>query len=217
MVSKVTLGLVLSVLGLGVALSPTLLFMFTLGTPLGDALAMEVIPSVPMYLLLSMVGVPPSMMGAYLFRKGIRELIASQVLESVAASRSEPQVEEVNQYKEGPLTPLNVKVAQANTQPSNSQTSANTNAQSVQTSSARSVGKAQKFSVKTKSEWKVCPSCGQSTELGAESCGYCGHRFPKSSSESCPVCGAPLTYARRITGDLYACGICFSELVKAAA
>ncbi|MCX8202858.1 MAG: hypothetical protein N3H32_00865, partial [Nitrososphaeria archaeon] len=82
MASKITVGLVLSVLGLGVALAPTLIYLIALGTPLGDALAVEVIPSVPIYLLLSMAGVPPSLIGAYTFRKGVRELVASQILES---------------------------------------------------------------------------------------------------------------------------------------
>lgn len=204
-------------MGLGVALSPTLLFIFTLGTPFGDALATEIIPSVPLYLVLSMVGVPPSIVGALLFRRGIRELVASQVLESMLETKSEPSVGVTNHPKGGrPVSP-DPSAVPAKTSPNTSSRPVKTSVPPTQTTSQRPVGQLQRFSVKTKSEWKVCPGCGQSAELDAERCSYCGHGFPKSSADSCPVCGAPLTYARRITGDLYACGICFSELVKATA
>jgi hypothetical protein len=82
MVTKITLGLVLSAVGLGIALLPTMLYMATMGTPVGDMLGAEVVPSIPVYLVLSMIGVPPSIIGAITFRRGVRELVESQVLAS---------------------------------------------------------------------------------------------------------------------------------------
>ncbi|MEN3047247.1 MAG: hypothetical protein ABDH63_00485 [Candidatus Caldarchaeales archaeon] len=220
MPSKITVGLVLSVLGLGVALAPTLIYLLALGTPIGDALAVEVIPSVPVYLILSMAGVPPSLVGAYTFRKGVRELVASQVLESrlAEAERAAPPTGAVQGASAPAVGPQRSRRAAAGraSAPSPSAESVPAVRQSNPGPQISVTPATRQFSVKTRSEWKVCPQCGQSAELEADSCGYCGYGFPRSHVESCPVCGAPLSYARRISGNLYACGICFSELVKVA-
>lgn len=217
MASKITVGLVLSVLGLGVALAPTLIYLIALGTPLGDALAVEVIPSVPIYLLLSMAGVPPSLIGAYTFRKGVRELVASQILESRLAE-AEGAASLKGVVREAPAMSVGPKQSQQATAGRTSAPSPSVRSAppARQSNSSPPAPVTKQFSVKTRSEWKVCPQCGQSAELQADSCGYCGYVFPKSHADSCPVCGAPLSYARRISGNLYACGICFSELVKVA-
>ncbi|MEM3952660.1 MAG: zinc ribbon domain-containing protein [Nitrososphaerota archaeon] len=60
----------------------------------------------------------------------------------------------------------------------------------------------------------VCPHCGKLNPLGSRKCKACGQQMftPEEPSMSCPVCNAPLSLSQNIAGDLYVCGICFSEL-----
>jgi len=60
----------------------------------------------------------------------------------------------------------------------------------------------------------VCPHCGSINPLGSIKCSSCGKPLfkPEEPSKSCPVCGAPLKLAQRISDILFVCGICFSEL-----
>jgi uncharacterized membrane protein len=73
------------------------------------------------------------------------------------------------------------------------------------------------FRIRTRSDSKVCPSCGASVEIGAASCPSCGFRFPVDVESGCPVCRSPLNRLTRISPNLYVCGVCFSELEKVAA
>lgn len=61
----------------------------------------------------------------------------------------------------------------------------------------------------------VCPHCGKLNPIGSTKCGACGKQMftPEPPSKSCPVCNAPLTLSQKISGDLYVCGICFSEIL----
>ncbi|MCS7125986.1 MAG: zinc ribbon domain-containing protein [Aigarchaeota archaeon] len=60
----------------------------------------------------------------------------------------------------------------------------------------------------------VCPHCGKLNPVGSNKCEACGKRIfaPDVPSKSCPVCNAPLKLSQQISGDLFVCGICFSEL-----
>lgn len=60
----------------------------------------------------------------------------------------------------------------------------------------------------------VCPHCGKLNPVGSIKCEACGKQMftPETPSKSCPVCNAPLTLSQKISGDLYVCGICFSEI-----
>lgn len=211
MVSKMTLGLIMSAAGLAVALLPTTLYLATLGTPVGEALGAEVLPSIPVYLILSMVGVPPSIIGAVTFRRGVRELVASQILSSRAGAvppagpglqqarsatgarapgvPAEPGIQVQRQGAPGVVQPPR---PQAPPQPR----------------------REPPFRVRTRSDSKVCPSCGGSVDIGAAVCPSCGLRFPVERDSGCPVCGAPLSRLSRLSGDLFVCGICFSELER---
>jgi len=66
----------------------------------------------------------------------------------------------------------------------------------------------------SKANYMVCPHCGSLNPIGSEKCSSCGKRFykPDDPSRSCPVCGAPLKLSKRISEELFVCGICFSEL-----
>jgi hypothetical protein len=212
MVTKITLGLVLSAVGLGIALLPTMLYMATMGTPVGDMLGAEVVPSIPVYLVLSMIGVPPSIIGAITFRRGVRELVESQVLASRigtaatsgrAGGQHSPQTAEL-QLSRPQRAQTEQRVPVPATQPPQRKTV-------PRPSSALS------FRIRTRSDSKVCPSCGASVEIGAASCPSCGFRFPVDVESGCPVCGSPLNRLTRISPNLYVCGVCFSELEKVAA
>lgn len=212
MVSKITLGLIMSATGLAVALLPTTLYLATLGTPVGDALGAEVLPSVPVYLILSMAGVPPSILGAVTFRRGVRELVASQVLSSRigAASQAGSGVQRAHAASEprSQRVPAEhgVRLQQATAGPG----------QHSRLQAPPQPKREPPFRVRTRSDSKVCPSCGYSVEIGADVCPSCGLRFPVEHDSGCPVCGAPLSRLSRISGDLFVCGICFSELERVA-
>jgi ribosomal protein L40E len=212
MVTKITLGLVLSAVGLGIALLPTMLYMATMGTPVGDMLGAEVVPSIPVYLVLSMIGVPPSIIGAITFRRGVRELVESQVLASRigtaatfgrAGGQHSPQTAELQLSR-----PQRPQMEQRVPAPA---------AQPPQRGAVPRPSSALPFRIRTKSDSKVCPSCGASVDIGAASCPSCGFRFPVDLKSGCPVCGSPLNRLTRISPNLYVCGICFSELERIAA
>ena len=211
MVSKITLGLALSAAGLGIALLPTMLYLATMGTPVGDMLGAEVVPSIPVYLILSMVGVPPSILGAITFRRGVRELVESQVLSSrigtatpsgYSAGRPSPQTT-------GPQSSMPQRIVEERV-PSPA-------ARHPQQGAVPGSTGALSFRVRTRSDSKVCPSCGGSAEINAPNCPSCGFRFPVDLESGCPVCGSPLNRLTRISSNLYVCGVCFSELERVAA
>jgi len=60
----------------------------------------------------------------------------------------------------------------------------------------------------------VCPHCGAINPLGSKKCSKCGKLIfrVKKGEPTCPVCGAPLRLAKKLTDELFVCGICFSEL-----
>jgi len=60
----------------------------------------------------------------------------------------------------------------------------------------------------------VCPHCGALNPLGSTKCSKCKKPLfkVKKGEPTCPVCGAPLRLAKRITDELFVCGLCFSEL-----
>ncbi len=212
MVSKITLGLVLAAVGLGMALLPTMLYLATLGSPIGDMLGADVVPSIPVYLVLSMIGIPPSILGAITFRKGVRELVESQILSTrvgatttsgIASGRQPPLVA-------GPHS----------TRPQIEQQDHRAPSPPPQTAHHRTVSRpegASPFRVRTRSDSKVCPSCGATMGIDVPSCPSCSFRFTVDLESGCPVCGAPLSRLTRISPTLFVCGVCFSELERVAA
>lgn len=60
----------------------------------------------------------------------------------------------------------------------------------------------------------VCPYCGKLNPIGSIKCESCKKQMftPEAPSKSCPVCNAPLILSQKISGDLFVCGICFSEI-----
>lgn len=76
------------------------------------------------------------------------------------------------------------------------------------------VVEAVKVEVITRGTDMVCPSCGAINPLKSEKCLSCKKPLfvIKGEEEVCPVCGAPLRLARKISDELFVCGLCFSEL-----
>jgi hypothetical protein len=65
----------------------------------------------------------------------------------------------------------------------------------------------------SRSNETFCPNCGSTVPIGSNACPSCGHRlYEPHPGLKCPVCGAPLSYSKRITSDHRVCGICFSDL-----
>jgi len=68
--------------------------------------------------------------------------------------------------------------------------------------------------VVTKGADMVCPHCGALNQLGSTKCAKCGKALfrRKKDEPTCPVCAAPLRLVKRISDELFVCGLCFSEL-----
>jgi len=65
----------------------------------------------------------------------------------------------------------------------------------------------------SKSSEAFCTNCGSAVPIGSNSCPSCGYRlYEPRPGLKCPVCGAPLSYAKKLTSDHRVCGICFSDL-----
>lgn len=60
----------------------------------------------------------------------------------------------------------------------------------------------------------VCPHCGELNKLKSVKCAKCKKNLyeAEEGEPRCPVCDAPLRLSKKITEDLFACGLCFSEL-----
>ncbi|MCX8186991.1 MAG: zinc ribbon domain-containing protein [Nitrososphaeria archaeon] len=68
--------------------------------------------------------------------------------------------------------------------------------------------------VVTRGTEMICPSCGTINPLGSKKCSGCKKPLFEAEEDeiTCPLCGAPLKLARRISDELFVCGLCFSEL-----
>ncbi len=68
--------------------------------------------------------------------------------------------------------------------------------------------------VVTSGQDMVCPHCGALNPLKSTKCSKCKKKLYelKEGEPRCPVCEAPLRLSKRIAGDLFTCGLCFSEL-----
>ena len=68
--------------------------------------------------------------------------------------------------------------------------------------------------VVNKGQDMVCPHCGALNPLKSTKCAKCKKKLYtlKEGEPSCPICGAPLRLSKRISEDLFTCGLCFSEL-----
>ncbi len=60
----------------------------------------------------------------------------------------------------------------------------------------------------------VCPHCGELNKLKSTKCSKCKRPLyeAEEGEPRCPVCDAPLRLSQKISEDLFACGLCFSEL-----
>ena len=60
----------------------------------------------------------------------------------------------------------------------------------------------------------VCPNCGAINPLKSKKCSKCKKPLFKAEKgePTCPTCEAPLKLAKRISDELFVCGLCFSEL-----
>lgn len=60
----------------------------------------------------------------------------------------------------------------------------------------------------------VCPHCGGLNSLKSTRCVKCRKPLYEAKEDElrCPVCDAPLRLSQKISEDLFACGLCFSEL-----
>ncbi|MEN2974880.1 MAG: zinc ribbon domain-containing protein [Candidatus Caldarchaeales archaeon] len=78
----------------------------------------------------------------------------------------------------------------------------------------KAIEKEPTIEIVSKASDMVCPHCGKLNPVGTEKCEACGKRMfsPEAPSRSCPVCNAPLKLSQQISGDLFVCGICFSEI-----
>jgi predicted RNA-binding Zn-ribbon protein involved in translation (DUF1610 family) len=191
MPSKITLGLILSAAGMIISLAAPLIHIALVSSGVESFLALETVPGLPLHLLLSVVGVPIALSGLFLFRRGVREELSAERMISLDRESVIQSLEE-----RGVIRERNV----------------NTLEELPRTSEAESLRRGIK--VKSAGLSLICPKCGFETPLGESKCRNCGEKFTQSSDpvRACPICGGDLASARKMGGDVYVCGICFSEL-----
>lgn len=191
MPSKITLGLILSALGMTISLAAPLIHIALLSSGAESFLALEVAPGLPLHLLLSIVGVPVALSGLLLFRRGVREELSAEGMVSLDREAVLQRLEEKEVVRA-----KNVNTLEESKVPSETQ------------SMRRGI------KVKSAGLSLICPRCGSENPIGESKCSNCGERFAKSSDplRACPICGGDLAGAQRMGGDVYVCGVCFSEL-----
>ncbi|MEM1922791.1 MAG: hypothetical protein QXW60_03565 [Nitrososphaerota archaeon] len=194
MPSKITLGLILSSLGMIVSLASPIIHIFLVSIEVKSILGHELMAGFPLHLLLSILGVPIAITGLFLFRRGVREELT---LESEVSLRHETVLERLE--RRGLITLNEGEASQ--------ERSSETGSKAAPTPTSRIKVKSSGISI-------ICPKCGNETRLGEDKCRSCGERFKKSSEpiRACPICGGDLLDAQKLEDNMYVCGLCFSEL-----
>jgi ribosomal protein L40E len=199
MMNKILLGLILSALGLGISLLSPIIHIMLVSYGVESFLAYEALPGLTMHLLLSLVGVPISVSGLLLFRRGVREELEEEAL---TYSRR-PAVEGFESLIQRP------RPGGPGEQPRpdvGEKRSKDAGAQLPPRGGVR---------VKSSGTTIICSKCGAETPVGSRRCRGCGERFmaPDDPLKACPICGCDLGAAMVLGDDVYVCGFCFSELI----
>ncbi|MCS7146104.1 MAG: hypothetical protein RMJ28_05435 [Nitrososphaerota archaeon] len=190
MSSKITLGLVLSALGMLVSLGAPIIHIALVSSGIGSILGVELTPGFPLHLLLSIAGVPLALSGLFLFRRGVREELSAERMVSL---ERESVIESFE--RRGLLS--------------------RENEEPVLTEKPSDIESVRRgIKVKSAGLSLICPDCGAEASISETGCSNCGGRFNKSSDplKACPICGADLSTAKKLDSDTYVCSICFSEL-----
>lgn len=191
----------ISGVGLGVTLIPTLVYMAVAEQGIGPILSQEIFPEVPLYLLLAICGAPITISGLLIFRGGIKEMIRQAEMQ---ARLRELEIAESGTYKVEEEVPRGTDSTQGVPDVSSV----------AKEMGSEQVGGASLIKVKTAGTTIICLSCGQSLPLGSTRCSKCGAVIEVASNpeRTCPVCGGDLARAAKLGDNVYICGLCFSEL-----
>ena len=189
----------ISGVGLGVTLIPTLIYMAVAEQGIGPILSQEIFPDIPLYLLLAICGAPVTVSGLMIFRRGIKEMIQQAEMQ---ARLRELEIAESGIYKVEEKMPRGRDSTPSIT---------NTSIKEIET---EQVKEASLIKVKTAGTTVICLSCGEALPLGSTSCNKCGATLEIASNRerACPVCGGDLAKAAKLGDNVYICGLCFSEL-----
>ncbi|MCS7129063.1 MAG: zinc ribbon domain-containing protein [Candidatus Caldarchaeum sp.] len=210
-------GVVLGVLGVVIVLLPILLLFVTGGleSPIQRLYDTQLMPGLPMGVIITAVGGVVSVVGLVLFVRGMRAppdythtpsvprrpygmSTASNDLRSV-----EKELEEILE-EEKPVIEVRTVQPRSQQQPQ---------PQPKQTPPTQPQASNRMITVVTQGVDEVCKTCGALNVLGAKMCSQCGGELYKPDPKAlpCPVCGAPLDETMKV-GDNIVCTVCFSEL-----
>jgi hypothetical protein len=198
--NKILLGLILSALGLGISLASPILYIMLVSYGVQSFLGHELAPGLPLHLILAVIGVPISVGGLLVFRRGVRE-----ELEEAALAYARPLPPEG-------LERLNPPTAPTGRQAKEATPGGKTGEVGEPPPSSPSRGGVK---VKSAGTTIICPKCGSESSVGSKKCQECGESFtvPSDPDRACPICGYDLGSASTLGDDVYVCGYCFSELV----
>jgi ribosomal protein L40E len=219
-----TLGLALGIAGVGVILTPVVLFMVSgYGSPVQKFLDSQFVQGLPMGIVLSAGGAAVSALGVLLFIKGMRSVGATPPLTMVSRpSRPLPQQPsqatddleiEIERLIKDELEPrVEVRTPQPRHQ-SKTGMGSRPPTQQVMEQPQQTHRAVPAVEVVSRGFDMVCKSCGAVNPLEQTTCGECGGRLfePNPKLPACPVCGAPLEGEHRV-GERVVCTVCFSEL-----
>ncbi|MCS7142498.1 MAG: hypothetical protein NZ920_01700 [Aigarchaeota archaeon] len=193
---KDVLGLLISAFGLIISLVPTLIYINFADSPAFYFLNEQVLPSIPLILFMAIVGVPITIVGVTIFRRGIREMM-EELSESTAGAI------------EGGRLSANKSVEVA---VKRSAEVSGTNFERPPTKS--DTPNRSKYLIVSSGTELICQNCSSAMPLGARVCSRCRSPFPiaEDEEEACPVCRCYLTDAKRLGDEIIVCNFCFSEL-----
>jgi len=218
-------GAIISFLGVAIAFVPSIYFLtLSIGSPMRKFLTQQIF-MLPLILYFTIAGGAVTVLGLFMFIKAARsppELQTSSIVRRpYTASRPAPPpppsraAQPTRRAARRPLKPERREEGEIVAEIER-EIEEIVQSEGAAVKQAEEVEEKPLITVITRGQDMVCPNCGELNELGSERCSKCKkplYKKPREGEPTCPVCGASLRSARRITEDRFVCGLCFSELL----
>ena len=227
--ASMRVGAVVSFLGVAIAFIPSIYFLtLPIGSPMRKFLTQQIF-MLPLILYFTIAGGAVTVLGLFLFIKAARsppELQTSSIVRRpYAVSRPAPPPRATQPTRRAARSPprprreegeIVAEIEREIEEIVQSEGAAVKQAEEAEAEIGEEVEEKPSIKVITRGQDMVCPNCGELNELGSKKCSKCKkplYKKPEKGEPTCPVCGASLRSARRITEDRFVCGLCFSELL----
>ena len=228
--ASMRVGAIISFLGVAIALIPSIYFLtLSIGSPMRKFLTQQIF-MLPLILYFTIAGGAVTVLGLFLFIKAARsppELQTSSIVRrayTVSRPAPPPPPRVAQPTRRAARRSLKPEMREAGEIVAEIEREIEEIVQSegaaVEQAEEAEIGEEVEekplIKVVTRGQDMVCPNCGELNELGSKKCSKCKkplYKKPEEGEPTCPVCGASLRPAKRITEDRFVCGLCFSELI----